>query len=71
MKASCEKRSSNSEVKRESIEPYAAHNVLLRPKICDTTDLLFSVIHQYKVFKYKKMNMYFLLGIMTFFLFHF
>lgn len=40
--------------KRNNIEPYAAYNILLRPRLCDTTDLLLSMIHQDKFFKYKK-----------------
>lgn len=40
--------------KRNNIEPYAAYNILLRPRLYDTTDLLLSMIHQDKFFKYKK-----------------
>lgn len=62
MKASCGKRScSYFTGKSDSIEPSAAHNILLRPRIGDTAGLLLSVIHQYKFFKYKKVNMHFFL----------
>lgn len=32
--------------KSDNIEAYTAYNILLR--ICDTADLLLSIIHQYK-----------------------
>lgn len=40
--------------KRNNIEPYAAYNILLRPRLYDTTDLLLSMIPWDKLFKYKK-----------------
>lgn len=44
--------------KNDNIEAYTAYNILLRLRLCDTTGLLLSMIHQYKSFKYKKMNMH-------------
>lgn len=38
--------------KRENVEPSSAYNILLRPRICDTTELLLIMIHQDKFFKY-------------------
>lgn len=42
--------------KSNNVAPYTTWNVLLKPGVCDPTDLLVSMIHQYKFFKYKKMN---------------
>lgn len=65
MKASCGKRSCCYFTdKSDNIEPSAAHNILLRPRIGDTTGLLESVIHQHKFFKYNKCEHAFL-SIMT------
>lgn len=40
----------------DNIESYASYNILLRPKICDTADLLLSMIPQNKNFKIQKMK---------------
>lgn len=36
--------------KRDNIESWAVYDNLLKPRICDSTDLLLSVFHQCKIF---------------------